>query len=106
MKTTKPRLTIVIIAYNEEGYIANCLRSVQDQTLAPDEVIVVDNNSKDRTAEIAKSFSFVKLVTEHIQGIAPARNRGFNEATGDLIVRIDSDTKLPVDWVEKAHEVM
>lgn len=106
MSNTKPRLSLVIIAYNEEAYIGKCLLSVAELIDRPDEVIVVDNNSTDRTAEIAKAFTFVKLVTETEQGIAPARNRGFNEATGDLIARIDADTELPKHWVQAVHDVM
>ncbi len=106
MTYRKASLTIVVIAYNEEKYIGNCLEAIAAQTVAPDEVIVVDNNSKDRTGKIAKSFSFVRVVNELEQGIAPARNRGFNEASSKLIARIDSDTQLPPGWVAAAHEVL
>jgi glycosyltransferase involved in cell wall biosynthesis len=94
-------LSIVIPAYNEERYLPACLESVAAQTVKADEVIVVDNGSSDRTAEIAQSFKFVKLIREHKQGIGYARSRGFDEARSDIIARIDSDTVLPPDWVEK-----
>jgi glycosyltransferase involved in cell wall biosynthesis len=100
-----PKLSIVIPAYNEEAYLRRALRSIGRQSVAPDEVIVVDNNSTDRTAAIARSFKFVKLINEPIQGIAPTRDRGFNEATSELIGRIDADTELPRDWVKRAHEL-
>lgn len=63
-------------------------------------MIVVDNNSKDSTAEIAKNYPFVKVIKETNQGRVYARNAGFNAAKGDLIVRIDADTKMLSNWLE------
>lgn len=99
---TKPlTLSIVIPAYNEEGYIKACLDSISKQTVSPDEVIVVDNNSTDNTAAIAKQYAFVKIITEQKQGKAHARNTGFYASSSKLIGRIDADTLLPVDWVDQ-----
>jgi glycosyltransferase involved in cell wall biosynthesis len=67
----------------------------------PNEVIVVDNNCTDNSVKIAKSYKFVKVITEKSQGLSPARNRGFNSAKGDILVRIDADTQLPPDYVQK-----
>jgi glycosyltransferase involved in cell wall biosynthesis len=75
------------------------LDAIAEQTEAPDEVIVVDNNSVDRTAEIAKSYQFVTVVKETKQGRVYARNRGFNMIQNDIIARIDADTILPESWV-------
>jgi glycosyltransferase involved in cell wall biosynthesis len=97
-------LTIVIPAYNEERQLEACLDSITHQTVMPDEVIVVDNNSSDKTAQIAKSYSFVTLLQEKHQGIVFARNRGFNAAKSDLIGRIDADTILSDNWVKQIKE--
>jgi glycosyltransferase involved in cell wall biosynthesis len=94
-------LSIVIPAYNEERYLKSCLEAVANQKVRPDEVIVVDNNSADNTAEIAKSFDFVKLIDESKQGVLFSARRGFNEAKSDIIGRIDGDTILPSHWVER-----
>ncbi len=71
------------------------------QTDRPDEVIVVDNNSNDATAEIARSYKFVRLLRESRQGVVFARDCGFNAAKSSLLGRIDADTVLPPDWVER-----
>jgi len=71
---------------------------VAKQTVRPLEVIVVDNNSTDRTAEIARSYHFVTLLHEKRQGIAYARNLGFDRARGDIIGRIDADSHLRRGW--------
>lgn len=95
------RISLVIPAYNEESYLTDCLRSALAQRLPFHEVIVVDNNSTDRTAEIAASFPGVKLLQEPRQGVVYARNRGFDSARGDIIGRVDADTRLPADWTEQ-----
>lgn len=95
-------LSIVIPAYNEEEVIASCLHAISQQTIMPDEVIVVDNNSNDRTAAIAALFPFVKVITEPTQGIIPAHHAGFRLAKSDIIARIDSDTVMSKNWVERA----
>lgn len=99
------RVSIVIPAYNEEDYLKQCLTAIQQQTVQPFEVIVVDNNSTDKTAEIARSFPFVKLLSEKRQGVVFARDRGFNAARGDIIGRIDVDTILPEDWVQNVQKI-
>ncbi len=97
-------LTIVIPAYNEEHHLKSCLKAIASQSTKPDEVIVVDNNSTDKTAKIAKSFAFVKLVKEPTQGRPFARDRGFNNAKSNIFGRIDADTILPPDWVRDVLE--
>jgi glycosyltransferase involved in cell wall biosynthesis len=94
-------LSLIIPAYNEEQHLKDCLDSVASQTQLPDEVIVVDNNSTDRTVEIAKSYPFVRLLKAKQQGIVYARNAGFNAARSNLIGRIDADSVLPPNWVEE-----
>jgi glycosyltransferase involved in cell wall biosynthesis len=96
-----PRISIIIPAYNEERYLASCLESVAAQTVRPYEVIVVDNNSHDKTAEIARRYPFVKLLHEPRQGIVYARNAGFDAASGDILARTDADVVLPPDWLER-----
>lgn len=106
MRQKKPKLSLIILAYNEENYLRYCLESVQQQLYPPDEVIVVNNNSTDATVKIALSFPFVKLINEKKQGMIPARNAGFNAAKGDLLARIDADTRLPVDWGVRVHTIL
>lgn len=96
-------LSIVIPAYNEERLLRGCLQAIAAQTVRPHQVIVVDNNSTDRTAEVARRFDFVTVVSEPRQGIVYGRNRGFDLAVAggaEIIGRIDADTVLPPGWVE------
>lgn len=100
MKSKSLRISLVIPAYNEERHIRSCLDAIAAQTLKPFEVIVVDNNSTDKTAEIASSYDFVKVIHEPKQGIVFARNTGFAAATGTVIARTDADVILPKGWIE------
>jgi glycosyltransferase involved in cell wall biosynthesis len=98
----KPKsLSLVIPAYNEERYIGACLDAVAAQSVMPDEVIVVDNNSKDSTIKIAEKYPFVTLIHEKRQGLRFSRNTGLDEATGDILGRIDADTMINPEWVKR-----
>jgi len=97
-------LSLVIPAYNEEAHIARCLDAIARQTVPPDEVIVVNNNSTDRTVAITALYPFVRLVSEKRQGIVYARNCGFNGARGSILGRIDADTILPATWVQDVKQ--
>lgn len=101
---TRKSVSIVIPAYNEERHLRACLQSVAAQTVQPYEVIVVDNNSTDRTAQVAQEFPFVRVVTESHQGRVFARNAGFNAAKGDILGRVDADIVLPATWVEHLQD--
>lgn len=105
IQSKKLTLSIVIPAHNEEDHIQECLQSIVTQTVPPDEVIVVDNNCTDQTIQIASQYSFVRIVKERRQGIAPARDAGFNAVHSELIARIDADTVLPADWVERVLDI-
>jgi glycosyltransferase involved in cell wall biosynthesis len=94
------RISLVIPVYNEASQIAACLESIARQTVKPFEVIVVDNNSTDNTVEIASSYAFVRILNAKQQGVVHARNRGFNAACGEIIGRIDADSRIAPDWVE------
>lgn len=93
-------LSIIIPAYNEEDQIVDCLESIATQSVKPEEVIVVDNNSIDNTSRLAEKYHFVKVIKETNQGIVYARNAGFDQVKTDIIARIDADTQLPENWVK------
>jgi len=95
-------ISIVIPAYNEEKYIGATIESViRYGNGVCKEIIVVDNGSTDRTMEIAASYPNVKVVREDKKGTSLARDRGFREATGDVIGFIDADTRLRRGWTRR-----
>lgn len=99
-----PFISVVIPAYNEEDYLGNCIYSIKRQKIDfPYEIIVVDNNSKDKTADIAQKNN-VRLVNEKKQGICFARQAGLDSAKGEIVIYIDADTRLSDGWLEKVVE--
>lgn len=100
--TKKLKISLVIPAYNEEKYIGECLHSaITNGQGRFHEIIVIDNASTDRTTEIAKSFEGVRVIREEKKGLTFARQRGYLEATGDILAYVDSDTRLPIDYYDR-----
>jgi len=99
-----PSFTIVVPAFNEEEMIADCIRSIQNQTYAGSyEIIVVNNASTDNTKQIALSMG-VSVIDEPKQGYVHALRAGFGAATADIIACTDADTHVPPAWLEKITE--
>ena len=100
-----PLVSVIIPAYNAEKNLSKCLESVLAQNYEPFEIIVVDNNSIDKTKEIIlefkKSNKKVKYVFEEIRGRAIARNAGIKNTTGEIIAMLDSDCFVPINWIQE-----
>lgn len=98
------KLSFVIPAYNEEKTIGKCIesifREIDSLSLRSEvEVLVVNNASTDKTAEVVKNFSDVNLVHEPQKGLSCARACGFENSSGDLVANIDADNCLPAGWL-------
>lgn len=99
-----PRFSIVIPAFNEHQLLPRCLESLADQDSdARVEIIVVDNASTDGTAEIAEAHG-AKVVLEPRRGVCAARQRGTEEAQGEIVISTDADTTFAPDWLTKIDE--
>jgi len=99
------KLSIVIPAHNEEKYVGKCLESIFKEMKKSDtdidiEIIVVDNASDDKTAEVASFFSGVKVIFEPKKGTGYARQAGFLASSGDIIANIDADCILSAGWIK------
>jgi len=88
-------ITVIIPCLNEEAGIEQVLRAMPEYV---DEIIVVDNGSTDRTAEVAASLG-AKVIREELRGYGRAYRRGFSSATSDVIITLDGDHSYPVDGI-------
>ncbi len=89
------KITVIIPCLNEEEGIRLVLQDIPDFV---DETIVVDNNSTDRTGDVALSMG-AKVIHEKMPGYGKAYKRGFAEATGDVIITLDGDHSYPVSGI-------
>ena len=91
-------VSVVIPCYNQAHFLGEAIESVLSQTYEDFEVIVVDDGSKDDTAEVASGYAAldprVRLVRQENRGLAGARNRGLSESSGEYVVFLDSDDRL------------
>lgn len=102
----QPLISVIIPVYGVEKYIAQCLESVINQTYKNLEIIVVNDGTKDRSADIAKEYaakdSRIKVYDFKNGGPSVARNRGLEIVTGEYISYLDSD-----DWLDtKMYETL
>lgn len=99
-------MTIVIPAYNEESYIWPCVEAVlQNWKWYIDQVIVVDNASTDKTAEIAKSFTNITVLSQKQKWVTKARQMWYEAATWDIIAFLDADTVMTRERVTEVYEI-
>jgi glycosyltransferase involved in cell wall biosynthesis len=110
MATYKYKLALVVATYNREDVLAIALGSLANQTAADYQVIIVDNNSTDSTAQISaefvEQFPNFSYFVEQNQGLSFSRNRGFAEAEAAYVGYIDDDAKVDANYVKKCLEVI
>ena len=101
------KISFVIPAYNEEQYIRLCLDAIITEINGRDgfEIIVVDNNSTDKTCDIvAHDYPTVKLLHESRRGANSARETGFIASKGDFVAFLDADTEVTRGWITRAEK--
>lgn len=86
-----PLVSVIVPVYNGERYLDTTLKSIFDQDYEPIEIIVVDDGSTDKTAEIVKSYSIVRYIYQSNQGPSVARNTGIAAAQGEFVAFLDAD---------------
>ena len=91
MEKNNPLTSVIIPVYNEERYLSEALDSVQKQSYSPIEIIVIDDNSVDNSATIAKSYQMVKYFFQPKSGLSAALNKGLGIASGEFFTFLDAD---------------
>lgn len=98
-------ISVIIPAYNEEKILPETLDSLWKLSRIPDEVIVVNGGSTDKTAQVAKKHRARVLTVPH-RGIGFARQKGLEAAAGDIVAFTDADTIVPGDWLTKIEKTL
>jgi glycosyltransferase involved in cell wall biosynthesis len=102
------KISIIICTYNRVLYLSKCLEHLRNQNSKPSdyEIVIVDNNSTDKSEEISRNFIYenphliVKYIFESNSGLSHARNRGINESIGEVICFIDDDGFVFPEYVK------
>ena len=99
--TYRPTISVIIPVYNGERFLAEAIQSVLDQTLPPDEIIVVDDGSTDGTAAVVAAFSTtvsvpIVYIYQENQGPSAARNKGLQSTGSELVAFLDAARKQEV----------
>ncbi len=94
-----PMVSVVICAYNAERTMLPCLESLRRLKYPNCEVVIVDDGSRDRTADIAMDFPEFRLIRQPNKGLSVARNVGLHAARGEIIAYTDSDCVVDPDWL-------
>ena len=105
----RPKISVVMPAYNAEQYIAESIESILNQTFADFEFIIINDGSTDKTADIVKSYDDkrIKFIdNQENQGIVPVLNQGLSMARGEYIARMDSDDISHLNRFEKQVSYM
>jgi GT2 family glycosyltransferase len=102
------KTSVLILTWNGETYLPDCLNAVMAQSHAPHEVILVDNASTDGSVElVAASFPQVRIIcNDENLGFAGGMNVGLKEATGDIAVLLNQDTVVQEDWLAELVKAM
>ena len=92
MSGTDRKVSVIIPVYNVESFLSACLESVFRQSLKPFEVLVINDGSTDKTAQIARSYGDkIIYIEQQNQGQAAARNAGLQKASGEFVAFLDAD---------------
>lgn len=106
-----PTISVIVPCYSYGQYLREALQSLADQTVLPDEIIIVSDGAIDNSVEIARDFKLgnpqldIRIVEKKNGGLASARNAGIKEARSNYIMSFDSDDILRPQAIEKHLEL-
>ena len=102
-------VSIVIITRNHAKYLEKCLNSILNQTYQNFEIVIVNHNSTDHTAQIIQSYKSEKIkyfFYDKNNGIAAARNYAVKKSSGEYIFFTDSDCIATRNWIEEGLKIL
>ncbi len=103
----EPLISIIIPTYQHAATIAACLDSIFAQSYKNLEVIVVNDGSTDNTLQILEPYqNRINLINQENQGANPARNRGFQEASGEYVIFCDADVRMKPEMLKEMQKAL
>lgn len=105
---TITNISVVIPLYNKKGKILRAIESIDNQTVQPQEIIIIDDGSTDGSAQQVQDLQhpLVKLIRQPNQGVSAARNSGIHAATNEWIALLDADDTLLPNQIEQYQQLL
>jgi len=103
------KLSIIICTFNRASSLKECLESLTQQSFSDFEIVIIDGGSTDKSNKVIAQFSDklrIKKILDPTKELARARDRGWQEAQGELVSWIDDDVAVSKDWVKSVVEIM
>lgn len=102
------KVSIIIPVYNSEKYVEKCIRSIMNQTFRDLDIVIVNDGSTDGSGEILEILATedkrIRLFHQENGGVAVARNRGLEAATGEYLTFVDGDDYIAEDYIERLYD--
>ena len=106
----QPLISVIVPVYNGERYLKNCIESIEAQSYEPLEIIVVNDGSTDRTAEVCEklvqSYRNLSFITTEDLGVSASRNHGIALAKGELLTFVDADDRIHPQMLQRLYGAM
>lgn len=108
VELTEIDISVVVPFYNAEKYIEKCAEALLTQSYPTTryEIIMVDNNSTDRSVDLIKKYPRIKLLSQQKQGSYAARNQGVAASKGTILAFTDADCVPSSDWLQKTRAAL
>lgn len=106
----KPLISVIVPVYNGQDYLSKCIESIESQTYQNLEVIIINDGSTDKTAEVccklAKKYENIHVITMNDEGVSTARNAGIDAAGGEFVTFVDADDRLFPKMIQNLYEYL
>lgn len=103
-------ISVIVPVYNGQDYLADCIKSIENQTYQKLEIIIVNDGSGDGTAKVCdclqSAYHNIQVITMDDQGVSAARNAGLLEAKGEFVTFVDADDRLHSSMLRMLYDSM
>ena len=110
MENREPLISVIVPVYNGQGYLADCIDSIEKQTYGNLEVIIINDGSTDRTAEVCDRlqtvYGNVHVLNLDDEGVSAARNAGIEMSKGEFVTFVDADDRVRPDMIKILYDCM
>jgi hypothetical protein len=101
-----PLTSVIVLSWDQLHYTRDCIASIRAVTPEPHEIVIVDNGSRPEVAAWVQRAADIALLNSTNRGVAPALNQGAAASSGEILVFLNNDTRVPRGWLARLHEAL